>query len=159
MGVSGSGKTTVGELLAERLGVDFGDADDFHPAESVAKMAAGTPLTDHDRQPWLTAIAEWLADRADRGAVVTCSALKRAYRDVLRAGAPDVWFLHLEGSPELVTERVAERTDHFMPADLVESQFDTLEPLGADERGVVIDATRSPTQIVEAFLAAARRAS
>lgn len=156
MGVAGSGKTTVGALLAERLEVDFADADEFHPAANVAKMSAGTPLTDDDRRPWLEAIAGWLAERVDSGGVVSCSALRRAYRDVLRGGAPDVWFLHLDGTPELMTERVADRTDHFMPAELVASQFATLEPLEPDERAVVVDASRTPDQIVEEFLGPAR---
>jgi|SRR4051812_36982783 gluconokinase len=139
MGVTGSGKSTVGLQLAERLGVPFADADDFHSPENVAKMRAGTPLTDDDRWPWLRAIGAWLAEHADTGAVVTCSALKRAYRDTLRTTAPDVTFLHLHGDMDTVRRRVAGREQHFMPESLVQSQFDALEPLGPDERGVVVD--------------------
>jgi gluconokinase len=129
----------VGLQLAERLGVPFADADDFHSPENVAKMRAGTPLTDDDRWPWLRAIGAWLAEHADTGAVVTCSALKRAYRDTLRTTAPDVTFLHLHGDMDTVRRRVAGREQHFMPESLVQSQFDALEPLGPDERGVVVD--------------------
>jgi len=139
MGVSGSGKTTVGAALAQRLGVPFADADDFHPAANVAKMSAGTPLDDADRLPWLQTISQWLADHAATGAVVSCSALKRWYRDILREGAPTQFFVHLDGSPDVVARRVAGRPAHFMPASLVTSQFSTLEPLGADESGVALD--------------------
>jgi gluconokinase len=153
MGVSGSGKSTVGELLAARLDLPYADADQFHSPTNVARMAAGTPLTDEDRRPWLEAIAHWLAEHEDGGCVVTCSALKRAYRDVLRRGADDAWFLHLSASQELMTERVAGRPRHFMPADLVASQFETLEPPGPDERAVTVDAALTPDQIITAFLA------
>jgi gluconokinase len=154
MGVAGSGKTTVGQLLAGQLGVDFADSDEFHSPESIAKMRAGAPLDDDDRWPWLEAIAEWLADAGPDGSVATCSALRRAYRDALRLRAPDVWFLHLAGSPELMAGRVSGRGHHFMPADLVESQFDTLERPDPDERAVELDASMSPGQIVEDFIAA-----
>ena len=147
MGVTGSGKSTVGIALAERLGVPFADADDFHSPENVAKMRAGTPLDDNDRLPWLRAIAAWL--REQRDAVVTCSALKRAYRDILRDGAPDVLFLHLDGDKETVRQRVAGRAGHFMPSSLVDSQFAALEPLAADERGVVVDFARPVAEIVD----------
>lgn len=151
MGVTGSGKTSVGRALAERLGVSFADADDFHSPANVAKMAGGVPLTDDDRVPWLRAIGEWLAVHTD-GGVVTCSALKRWYRDILRAAAPTVTFLHLDGARATVRERVAGRTGHFMPASLVDSQFDDLEPLGADERGVVVDLALPVDEIVTRFL-------
>ena len=154
MGVAGSGKTTVGRALARRLGIDFADADEFHGADNIAKMAAGTPLTDRDRWPWLEAIARRLAGGADTGCVVTCSALKRVYRDVLRRGAHDAWFLHLAGSPELIESRVRERGHHFMPHELVSSQFDTLEPPGEDERAVQVDASLPPASIVDEFLVA-----
>jgi gluconokinase len=154
MGVAGSGKTTVGQLLAIRLGVDFADADEFHSPENIAKMRAGIPLADEDRWPWLEAIAQWLADHAEPGGVVTCSALRRAYRDVLRRGAPDAWFLHLIGPPDLMAARVRGRGHHFMPAELVESQFETLEPPEEDERAVELDASLPPEQIVDRFIEA-----
>jgi gluconokinase len=148
MGVTGSGKSTVGEALAERLGVPYGDADEFHPAANVAKMSAGRPLDDADRWPWLRSVGEWLAGRP--AGVVSCSALKRAYRDALRERAPDAFFVHLHGDRETVARRVAGRSDHFMPESLVDSQFAALEPLGADERGVVLDLDQSIDELVEA---------
>ncbi|GAA4664752.1 gluconokinase [Streptomyces chumphonensis] len=157
MGVSGSGKTTVGTRLAERLAVPYAEADDFHPPGNVAKMAAGTPLTDEDRAPWLDAIAEWLAGRGGAGGVVTCSALKRRYRDRLRSAAPGVFFLHLDGSPELVARRLGERRGHFMPPSLLRSQFDALEPLHEDEPGAAVGIDGSPEETVERALAALAR--
>lgn len=157
MGVSGSGKTTVGELLSRRLGVEYGDADDFHTPESRAKLGADIPLTDDDRQPWLQAIGEWLAQRASTGAVVSCSALKRRYRDVIRSHAPDIDLLYCEGSFELITDRIADRSDHFMPPSLLESQFDELEPPDGDEHAFVADVARAPEAIIDDFLAAAFR--
>lgn len=138
MGVTGSGKSTVGMALAERMGVPFADADDFHSPENVTKMASGVPLTDLDRRPWLLAIGVWLAEHGE-GAVVTCSALKRVYRDTLREAAPTVTFLHLHGDKDTVRERVGSRKGHFMPQSLVDSQYADLEPLGADEKGLVVD--------------------
>lgn len=152
MGVTGSGKSTVGAALAERMGVPFADADDFHSPANVAKMRAGTPLDDDDRLPWLRAIGEWLAGHREGGAVVTCSALKRAYRDILRDAAHDIVFLHLAGDMETVRERVAHRPGHFMPESLVQSQFDALEPLQDDEGGVAIDFGLSVDEIVRRFL-------
>ena len=154
MGVSGSGKTTVGAALAQRLRVPYADADDFHPAANVAKMSAGVPLTDDDRLPWLHVIGEWLAAHAEHGGVVSCSALRRSYRDVLRAAAPGQLFVHLHGSPEVIARRVAGRPGHFMPATLVASQFETLEPLGADEHGLTLDLDRPVDDLVDAYLAA-----
>ncbi len=154
MGVSGSGKTTVGAALAQRLRVPFADADDFHPPENVAKMSAGIPLDDADRIPWLESIGAWLAAHAADGGVVSCSALRRRYRDVLRAAAPGQLFVHLAGSPETVARRVAGRPGHFMPASLVESQFATLEPLGADEHGLTLDLDRPVDDLVVAYLTA-----
>jgi gluconokinase len=151
MGVTGSGKTTVGLLLAHQLGVPFADADDFHTLEMKAKMAAGHPLDDADRAPWLRRLAEWLAGQSG-GCVLACSALKRAYRDVLRSGAPRLAFLHLAGEPVVASERVAHRTQHYMPASLVGSQYATLQPLQPDEFGVAIDFTLGPERIVERFL-------
>ncbi len=150
MGVTGSGKTTVAVALARRLGVPFGDADDFHSAANIAKMAAGVPLGDEDRWPWLRAIGEWLARHAATGAVASCSALKRAYRDALRERAPDVYFVHLHGDRETVRRRVASRTGHFMPASLVDSQYAALEPLEPGERGVVLDLAAPVDELVAA---------
>jgi gluconokinase len=152
MGVSGSGKSTVGAALARRLGVPFADADDFHPAANIAKMAAGKPLTDDDRYPWLEAVGQWLADHRD-GGVMSCSALKRSYRDRLRAYSPRVEFLHLTGSPELIAGRQAGRPGHFMPSALVKSQFDTLDPLAPDEHGTALDVGSTVERIVERFVA------
>lgn len=150
MGVSGSGKSAVGAALARRLGVPFADADDLHPQVNIAKMAAGTPLTDDDRHPWLDAVGRWLAHNSD-GGVMSCSALSRRYRDQLRSHCPRIEFLHLTGSPELIARRQAGRPGHFMPSSLVQSQFDALEPLGADERGMAIDVDQSVAAIVEMF--------
>lgn len=149
MGVSGSGKSTVGAALAQRLGVPFGDADDFHPQANIDKMAAGHPLDDEDRKPWLDAIARWLSDRSGTtGGVVTCSALKRKYRDRILAEAPDAVFVHLAGSREVIAHRQASRPGHFMPASLLDSQFDTLEDLAATERGVAVEVSQSVDEIV-----------
>jgi gluconokinase len=151
MGVTGSGKTTVGLLLAHQLGVPFADADDFHSPEMKAKMAAGHPLDDTDRAPWLRRLADWLAGQPG-GCVLACSALKRSYRDVLRSGAPELALLHLAGEPAVVSERVTHRQHHYMPASLVGSQYAALEPLQPDEFGVAIDFTLDPERIVERFL-------
>jgi len=150
MGVTGSGKSTVGHALAERMGVPFADADDFHSPANVAKMRSGVPLTDTDRAPWLRTIGAWLAEHD--GAVVTCSALKRVYRDQLRESAPGATFLHLHGDKEAVRKRVGARPGHFMPTSLVDSQFADLEPLGSDEQGVVVDFTLPVDVIVDRFL-------
>jgi gluconokinase len=155
MGVSGSGKSTVGSALAQRLRVPFLDADTLHPPANIAKMTAGEPLNDDDRHSWLEKVGEWLAAHRD-GGVAACSALKRKYRDQLRVHCPRVEFLHLSGSPELIGRRLATRSGHFMPAALLQSQFDALEPLGADERGVVInlsDDVQDVGAIVDTFLA------
>ena len=149
MGVTGCGKSTVGKLLAEKLGVDFAEGDDLHPQANIDKMTAGHPLTDEDRWPWLAKIADWLADHAASGGVIPCSSLRRSYRDRLRQGAPDVWFLHVDVDRETILKRVSERKGHFMPATLVDSQFATLEPLGADEAGAPIDGTQTPEEIVD----------
>ncbi|GAA2864931.1 gluconokinase [Actinoplanes cyaneus] len=149
MGVTGCGKSTIGKALAERLGVPYSEADDFHPAANVAKMHSGVPLTDGDRAPWLAAIASSLGPG---DLVVSCSALKRAYRDVLRAGNPDAYFVHLVLTPETATARVSGRAGHFMPSTLVASQFAILEPLGDDENGIGVDATLAVEKIVEKVL-------
>ncbi|MCZ2525803.1 gluconokinase [Streptomyces sp. HB2AG] len=154
MGVSGSGKTTVGGLLADRLGVPYAEADDFHPPANIAKMSAGVPLDDEDRRPWLDAIAAWARDRGSRGGVVSCSALARRYRDRLRENAPGLFFLHLDGDFDLIAGRVARREGHFMPPSLLRSQFDALEPLGADERGAVVGVEGDAGEVTDRALAA-----
>ncbi|AJT64827.3 Thermosensitive gluconokinase [Streptomyces lydicus] len=156
MGVAGTGKTTIGPLVAAALGVPYAEGDDFHPPANIAKMSAGVPLDDSDRRPWLDAIGAWAHDRSGRGGVVSSSALKRAYRDRLRAAAPGVVFLHLTGDRALIEGRMAERTGHFMPTALLDSQFATLEPLGADEAGVAVDVSGTPQQIADRAVAALR---
>lgn len=151
MGVSGSGKSTVGAALAQRLRVPFADADDFHPAANIAKMSAGHALNDDDRGPWLDSIGEWLAAHPD-GGVMSCSALKHAYRDQLRRHCPEVTFLHLAGTPEVIGRRQASRPGHFMPPSLLASQFATLEPLTAEELGVDIDVDQDIDSIVVNYL-------
>jgi gluconokinase len=155
MGVSGSGKTTVGEALAAALGWRFVEGDSFHPAANVEKMSAGIPLDDDDRRPWLEALAAEIGkdEAAGRSSVVGCSALKRAYRDILRGGAPRVRFVHVHGERALLTERVAHRPGHFFPAALLDSQLAALEPLGPDEDGVVVDVALPVAAQVEAALA------
>lgn len=151
MGVSGSGKSTVGAALAQRLRVPFADADDFHPPANIAKMSAGHPLDDDDRYPWLESIGEWLAGHPD-GGVMSCSALKRSYRDQLRRHCPAIEFLHLAGAVETISRRQASRPGHFMPANLLQSQFQTLEPLDPDEHGVVVDVDQSIDAIIENYV-------
>lgn len=150
MGVAGVGKTTVARLLAQRLDAPYAEADDFHPEANIAKMSAGIPLEDTDRWPWLQRIAEWMSDRGREGTggVVTCSALKRRYRDVLRTGCPDAFFVHLSGDRTLIGDRMSHRTGHFMPTSLLDSQFDILEPLQPDERGAVLDVGTGPDELV-----------
>jgi gluconokinase len=155
MGVSGSGKSTVGAALAQRLRVPFADADDFHPPANIDKMTAGQALDDDDRYPWLEAIGAWLAERCAPGGVMSCSALKRKYRDQLRRHCPEVEFLHLDGTPEVIGRRQASRPGHFMPASLLVSQFETLEPLDDDERGVRIDVDQSIDSIVDDYMSTA----
>ncbi|MFD5453247.1 gluconokinase [Streptomyces sp. NPDC003470] len=149
MGVAGTGKTTIGPLLAARLGVPYAEGDDFHPPANIAKMTAGTPLTDEDRWPWLDAIGGWAHGRAGLGGVVSSSALKRSYRDRLRDAAPGVVFVHLTGSRELIEDRMSHRAGHFMPTALLDSQFATLQPLEPDEAGVAVDVAGSPEEITE----------
>jgi gluconokinase len=152
MGVSGSGKSTVGAALAQRLRVEFVDADTLHSQSNIAKMSAGEPLDDGDRFPWLERVGEWLAAHRG-GGVVSCSALKRSYRDQLRARCPRVEFLHLRGPSELIEDRMAGRPGHFMPAALLRSQFGDLEPLDPDESGVTVDIAHDVDIIVDTFLA------
>lgn len=135
-GVSGSGKSTVGRALADRLGVPFCDGDDLHPQANVDKMRSGEPLTDDDRAPWLAAIGAWLAEN---DGVVACSALRRAHRDAIRRAADDVQVLLLSGHPDLIRARQAARGQHFMPPALMDSQFATFEPLQDDEAGALLD--------------------
>lgn len=146
MGVSGCGKTTIGNLLSKRLDMEFADGDDLHPESNVAKMAAGTPLTDEDRWPWLERVGNWLASH---NGIMACSALKRSYRDYIRQYAPTAVFVHAHGSRELLAERMAGRKGHFMPVSLLDSQLATLEPLDADEPGAVFDITPAPEEIVD----------
>ncbi len=152
MGVSGSGKSTVGAALAQRLGVPFADADDFHPPANIAKMSAGHPLDDEDRRPWLEAIGTWLAEQDERSGVISCSALKHAYRDRIRAHAARAYFVHLHGTRAVIARRQASRPGHFMPASLLDSQFATLEPLGADEAGIVLDVDQPVDAIVQQYV-------
>ncbi|HEY5833769.1 gluconokinase [Streptomyces sp.] len=152
MGVSGSGKSTVGGLLAERLGVPYAEADDFHPPANIAKMSAGHPLNDTDRAPWLDAIAGWISERGHQGGVVSCSALRRRYRDRLRQADSDLFFVHLDGPPELIASRLAARMEHFMPSGLLSSQFEALEPLQPDESGAVVSIDGGSQEITERAL-------
>ncbi|WP_336512270.1 gluconokinase [Paracoccus shandongensis] len=146
MGVSGAGKTTTGLALAAHLGWPFVEGDAFHPQANVDKMAHGTPLTDADRAPWLRALADQIAAAEARGesSVLGCSSLKRAYRDILRTGAPRVRFLHVHGTRDLLADRLNHRAGHFFPPQLLDSQLATLEPLAPDEDGAVIDMTLPP---------------
>jgi gluconokinase len=145
MGVSGSGKTTVGSALAAALGSTFEDADDLHPAANVAKMAAGHALTDDDRLPWLAAVGAQLSAAEKTGLVMACSALKRSYRVALLAAEPSIQFVYLEGSRALLEARLGNRHGHFMPASLLDSQLATLEPLAVDEPGLTVSLDDNPT--------------
>jgi carbohydrate kinase (thermoresistant glucokinase family) len=150
MGVSGCGKSSVGIALAEALGARFIDGDDLHPAANKAKMGAGIPLDDDDRWPWLDLVSKALAEDASTftGTVIACSALKRSYRERILAGAPNTFFIHLDGSREILQQRLGNRTGHFMPATLLDSQLATLEPLDRDEPGAVIDIDQPISQII-----------
>lgn len=154
MGVSGCGKSTVGSQLAKRLGIEYKDGDELHPKENIDKMRSGTPLTDADREPWLGLVGQWLSERDD--GVIACSALKRSYRDIIRKKAPDTLFVHLHGTYEVHLKRVQRREGHFMPTSLLDSQFDTLEPLEDDEPSMLIDIDQPVEDIVEAAYQAVR---
>lgn len=155
MGVSGSGKSTTAEEVVRRLGWDFAEGDDFHPASNVAKMRSGIPLTDDDRWPWLRSLADWIGEheREGRSAVVTCSALKRSYRDLLREGHPSVWFAHVAEDRDLIRSRIEHRTGHYMPPSLLDSQLDTLEPLQPDEPGMEVSGSGPPDAVADELLA------
>jgi gluconokinase len=155
MGVAGSGKSVIGAALAHALGVDFVEGDEYHPAENVARMAAGIPLTDDDRAGWLRALAARIQQSKDAGTglVMACSALKRSYRDILRAQAPELQFVFLEGPRALIAQRLAGRRGHFMPVSLLDSQFATLEAPSADERAWVCDISDTPEDLVAAIMA------
>jgi gluconokinase len=150
MGVSGSGKTTVAHGIAAATNLLFAEADDFHSRANVEKMRAGTPLTDEDRWPWLHDLAAWMAERAAEGrsTVIACSALRRVYRDVLASGPPTIDFVHLDGRVDVIRERMAARSGHYMPASLLDSQVSTLEPLQPDESGIELDVALSPEELV-----------
>lgn len=152
MGVSGSGKSTIASLVAERAGVSFIDADDLHPASNVEKMAAGIPLTDEDRMPWLREVGDVIARHADVRVVVACSALKRSYRDIIREHGGRVLFAELDGSREVLAARMGGRGSHFMPLALLDSQLATLEPLQSDEEGLRLDISDEPDELADAIL-------
>jgi carbohydrate kinase (thermoresistant glucokinase family) len=148
MGVSGCGKSTVGSALAEGLGLRFVEGDALHPPHNVALMAAGTPLTDEDRHDWLKAVAATLAAAETDGVVVSCSALKRSYRDLLRGSAPDLKLVHLRGGHALLAHRLQARKGHYMPPSLLQSQLDTLEPPADDEHAITLDIGPPPEMLV-----------
>ncbi|GAB2742135.1 gluconokinase [Nocardioides pakistanensis] len=160
MGVSATGKTSVARRLAQELGWPFEEGDDHHPPRNIDKMAAGVPLDDDDRRPWLESLAGLLArdHAAGRSSVLTCSALRRSYRDILRGNVPtdSVYFVHLAADFDVLHARMARRQRHFMPASLLQSQFETLEPLEPDERGVRVDVAAPLADVVEQALAAVR---
>jgi len=154
MGVQGSGKSTIGRLLAERLGVSFLDGDDLHPAANKQKMASGAPLTDEDRVPWLTAIGDAMSEQqaAGAGIVVACSALKRWYRELLRSSVPDLRAVWLRGDVDLIASRLEHRDHEFMPPTLLASQFETLQPLAPWESGIAVSVALPPAAVVDQIL-------
>ena len=161
MGVAGCGKTTAADNLHRALGWPVAEADDFHPPANIAKMSEGIPLTDEDRWPWLKSLRDWMSARAAEGVrtIVTCSALKRSYRDLLSGAQGRVFFIHLLAQPDELQERMAHREGHFMPPSLLPSQFATLEPLSDDEDGVTVVSRATPEETFEAILAALEQAS
>jgi carbohydrate kinase (thermoresistant glucokinase family) len=154
MGVSGCGKSEVGRRLAAALGVPFLEGDAYHPPANVDKMSAGIPLDDADRAGWLATLREEIAAANARGEglVLACSALKRRYRDLLREADPALRFVHLDGAPALIAQRMLARTAHFMPTSLLDSQLRDLEPLGADERGLRVDIVKGPADLAQEIL-------
>ncbi|NOJ59948.1 gluconokinase [Arthrobacter sp. 260] len=152
MGVQGSGKSTIGALLADRLGVRFVDGDDLHPAGNKTLMAAGTPLTDEHRLPWLHTVGNVLAQGREDGIVVACSALKLVYRDVLRGHVPELVMVHPHGTMELVAARISAREHEYMPPSLLASQYESLQTLGDEERGLTIDISLAPQAMVDQVL-------
>ena len=159
MGVCGSGKSTVGAVLAQRLHAAFLEGDAFHPPANVARMAAGVALTDDDRRDWLRALSDELgaAARAGRAVVLSCSALKRSYRDTLRAQASDLALVYLRGTPQLLAQRMAGRQGHYMPPSLLDSQLAALEPLQDDEAGIVLDIRKDPRELVREIIVTANK--
>lgn len=160
MGVSGSGKSTVAGILAGALGWDLQEGDDLHPESNVAKMASGQPLTDEDRWPWLETISEWIREHTGAGepGIVTCSALKRSYRDVLARGSDGhVVFVHLAGTKDRISDRLNARMNHFMPSGLLDTQLSTLEPIGPDEPAIVVDVGPPPAEIAARIVAELER--
>ncbi|MDB5271596.1 MAG: transferase [Hymenobacter sp.] len=153
MGVSGSGKTTIGELLSARFGVPFEDADYLHSKANLEKMEAGYPLTDDDRWPWLARVGTVLSNAAETGLVMACSALKRSYRDAILAEEPRARFIYLEASRSLLESRLLRRSGHFMPTSLLDSQLETLEPLASEEPGMTVSVDQPPESIVDAVAA------
>ena len=154
MGVSGSGKSTTGAALSRKLGWPFRDADSFHPPANVEKMSRGTPLTDEDRWPWLAAIAQWIDERCEAGerGIVSCSALKRAYRSRIIGPRSSVRLVYLKGDIEVIGQRLRARKGHFMPASLLESQFAVLEEPRADERALAVSIAMSPRRVVDTII-------
>ena len=156
MGVSGSGKSTIGAMLAQRLQWRFADADWFHPPGNIEKMHQGIPLSDDERTPWLNAIASWIDEMQSRGepAVIACSALKRRYRDILIGARRHMGLIYLKGSEALIARRIAARHEHFMPESLLRSQFEALEEPGADEQPIIVSIEPPPNVIVDELIAA-----
>lgn len=155
MGVSGSGKTTIARALVERLGWTFAEGDDFHPPANVEKMRAGHPLDDEDRWPWLRSVAAWIGEQeaAGENVILTSSALKRAYRDLLREGHPSVLFVHVDVPADVLRKRLVSRTGHYMPASLLDSQLAILEPLQPDEPGFPVPADEPPDEVADRVVA------